>query len=191
MVKFGIEFVPDTTPQKIIGYSTLAERGGFDYVWITDHYNNRNPYIILTAIALSTSKINLGPGVTNPYIVNPTWTASAIASLDEISGGRAILGLGAGDNITLSALGIPFKKREKKMVGYLTQESLRYILEQPDTSKKRGRRDLTIMATLYDTGARVQEIIDLKISDIRLTKPSTITLTGKGNKKGDELNWKT
>lgn len=80
-------------------------------------------------------------------------------------------------------LGIPFKKREKKTVEYLSQECLKYILEQPDTSKKRGRRDLTIMATLYDTGARVQELINLKTSDVRLTKPATITLTGKGNKR--------
>lgn len=80
-------------------------------------------------------------------------------------------------------LGIPFKKREIKTVEFLSQDCLKFILEQPDTSKKRGRRDLTIMATLYDTGARVQELIDLKISDIRLTKPVTITLTGKGNKR--------
>lgn len=80
-------------------------------------------------------------------------------------------------------LGIPFKKRQKKTFDYLSQESLKYILEQPDTTKKKGRRDLTIMATLYDTGARVQELIDLKTSDVRLTKPATITLTGKGNKK--------
>jgi integrase/recombinase XerD len=80
-------------------------------------------------------------------------------------------------------LGIPFKKRQKKTFAYLSQESLKYILEQPDTTKKRGRRDLTIMAILYDTGARVQELIDLKTNDVRLTKPATITLTGKGNKK--------
>jgi len=80
-------------------------------------------------------------------------------------------------------LGIPFKKREKKLIDYLTQENLKYILVQPDTSKKKGRRDLTLMSTLYDTGARVQEIIDLKTGDVRLTKPATITLTGKGSKK--------
>lgn len=80
-------------------------------------------------------------------------------------------------------LGIPFKKREKKTVEYLSQECLRYISEQPGTSKRKGRRDLTLMATLYDTGARVQELIDLKSRDVRLTKPATITLTGKGNKR--------
>lgn len=110
MMKFGIEFVPDTSIDKIIGYSKLGEEGGFNFLWITDHYNNRNTYIVLTAIALSTDSISLGPGVTNPYVVNPAWTASAIASLDEVSGGRAMLGLGAGDKVTLASLGIPFTK---------------------------------------------------------------------------------
>ena len=80
-------------------------------------------------------------------------------------------------------LGIPFKKRAKRPIDYLSQENLKCILAQPYTSKKKGRRDLVLMATLYDTGARVQEIIDLKIADVRLTKLATITLTGKGNKK--------
>jgi len=107
MVKFGIEFVPDRSPQKVVELATLAERGGFEYVWITDHFNNRNTYVVLTATALSTQKVKLGPGVTNPYLVSPVWTASAVASLDEISGGRAVLGIGAGDRTTLEILGIP------------------------------------------------------------------------------------
>lgn len=80
-------------------------------------------------------------------------------------------------------LGIPFKKREKKTIEFLSKECLKSILEQPNTSKQNGRRDLTLISTLYDTGARVQELIDLKIRDVRLTKPATITLTGKGNKQ--------
>src|SRR5690625_1257364 len=79
-------------------------------------------------------------------------------------------------------LGIPFKKGRKKTIEFLSQECLKLILEQPDTNKNKGRRDLTLMITLYDTGARVQELIDLKIRDVRLTKPATITLSGKGNK---------
>ena len=80
-------------------------------------------------------------------------------------------------------LGVPFKKKAKQIVAFLSQECLKCWLSQPDVRKKRDRRDLTLMATLYDTGARVQELIDLKIRDIRLTKPATITVTGKGNKK--------
>lgn len=80
-------------------------------------------------------------------------------------------------------LGIPFKKRERKTVEYLSKDCLKCVLEQPDNSKRKGRRDLTLMVTLYDTGARVQELIDIKMSDVRLEKPATITLSGKGNKK--------
>lgn len=80
-------------------------------------------------------------------------------------------------------LGIPFKKKEIKLVEFLSHDCLKCILEQPDTNRRVGRRDLTIIATLYDTGARVQELIDLKTRDVRLTKPSTITLTGKGKKR--------
>ena len=109
MVKFGLEFVPQTSIYKIVEWSVIAEKGGLDTVWITDHFYNRNTYITLTAIALKTERIQLGPGVTNPYVVNPVWTASAIASLDEISRGRAILGIGAGDKVTLEKLSIPQK----------------------------------------------------------------------------------
>ncbi len=80
-------------------------------------------------------------------------------------------------------LGIPFKKKQQPTIPHLTLDQLAYLFEQPDTSTKRGRRDLALMVVLYDAGARVQELIDLKVSDVRLVQPATITLTGKGNKK--------
>jgi len=52
----------------------------------------------------------------------------------------------------------------------------------PDNTTKQGRRDMTLMAVMYDSAARVQEIIDLKIKDVRLDKPAVITLHGKGQK---------
>lgn len=79
-------------------------------------------------------------------------------------------------------LSIPFKKAPKSIVGYLTVEELKMLFQQPDHYTKNGRRDLTLISTLYDTGARVQEIIDLKVSDLRIDEPATITLTGKGMK---------
>ena len=80
-------------------------------------------------------------------------------------------------------LGIPFKKQQQPMIPHLSRNQLAYLLGQPDTSTKRGRRDLALMAVLYDTAARVQELIDLKVCEVRLAPPATITLTGKGNKK--------
>ena len=78
---------------------------------------------------------------------------------------------------------IPFKKRQTKAINYLHQDSLKRLFQQPDTKTQKGRRDLTMMVLLYDTGARIQELIDLKVGDIRLAKPATVSLTGKGNKK--------
>jgi len=80
-------------------------------------------------------------------------------------------------------LNIPFKKKLTKALDYLMPDALKTILEQPDTRIKKGRRDLVLMATLYDTGARVQELIDLTMRDVRIASPAVITLTGKGNKK--------
>ncbi|TFF85378.1 MAG: 5,10-methylenetetrahydromethanopterin reductase [Promethearchaeota archaeon] len=109
-MKFGIEFVPDSKVSKIVSLTQLAEESGFEYVWITDHYNNRNVYSTLTAIALNTDKIKMGTGVTNAVLISPAWTAAAIQTIDEISGGRAILGIGAGDKATFSKLGLGFEK---------------------------------------------------------------------------------
>jgi len=79
-------------------------------------------------------------------------------------------------------LHIPYKKCAKTVVSYLTGDEMRILLAQPDIQTAKGRRDLVLLATLYDTAARVQELIDLKEKDIRLTKPLTMTLHGKGNK---------
>ncbi|MDK2790665.1 MAG: 5,10-methylenetetrahydromethanopterin reductase [Methanothermococcus sp.] len=109
-MKFGIEFVPNELVTKLSYYVKLAEDNGFEFCWITDHYNNRNVYMALTSIAAATNKIKLGPGVTNPYVRSPAVTASAMATLDELSGGRAVLGIGPGDKATFDALGIEWTK---------------------------------------------------------------------------------
>jgi 5,10-methylenetetrahydromethanopterin reductase len=110
MVKFGIEFVPKEPYWKITYYAIQAEKSGFNNLWITDHFNNRNVYVALTAAAIYTNKITLGPGVTNPYMVNPIFTAQALASLNELAPSRVVLGIGAGDKTTLASLGIELHK---------------------------------------------------------------------------------
>jgi site-specific recombinase XerD len=80
-------------------------------------------------------------------------------------------------------LSLPFKKKLTKSVDYLTPGALRGLLAQPDAKTWRGRRDLVLIITMYDTAARVQELIDLTVRDIRLESPAIITLTGKGNKR--------
>jgi integrase/recombinase XerD len=79
-------------------------------------------------------------------------------------------------------LAIPAKKQPRPAVNHLTVEQTRLLLAQPDRSTRRGRRDATLLATLYDTAARVQELADLTVGDIRLEVPAMAALTGKGNK---------
>ena len=88
----------------------LAEDAGFGNIWITDHYNNRDVWTTLAVLSLLTNKISLGTGVTNPYTRNAAITASSIASINELSGGRAILGIGPGDKATFDKMGIDWDK---------------------------------------------------------------------------------
>lgn len=79
-------------------------------------------------------------------------------------------------------LNIPDKKCAKTVVPFLTGDEMRILLSMPDASTRNGLRDLALLALLYDSAARVQELIDLKVKDLRLEKPAVITLHGKGQK---------
>jgi integrase/recombinase XerD len=79
-------------------------------------------------------------------------------------------------------LDIPAKKQDRPAVRHLTVAQARLLLSAPDRSTRQGRRDATLLATLYDTGARVSEIAGLSVRDIRVKKPAMASLTGKGSK---------
>lgn len=79
-------------------------------------------------------------------------------------------------------ISIPIKKAKKTIVDYITIDAIKLLLEQPNKYTKKGRRDLTLISLLYDSGARVQELIDIRVGDINLQDPAVITITGKGNK---------
>ncbi|MFW5988385.1 MAG: tyrosine-type recombinase/integrase, partial [bacterium] len=79
-------------------------------------------------------------------------------------------------------LSIPVKKTEKAAMNYLSLDGIKLLLEMPDQSLKSGQRNLALLSLMYDTAARVQEIIDLTPSNIRFEKPYTVKLIGKGKK---------
>ena len=79
-------------------------------------------------------------------------------------------------------LSIPMKKADKPPLMYLPLDAVKGLLEQPDRNTPHGRRDAVLLSLLYDTGARVQELVDLKVCDINLNNTVTIVLTGKGGK---------
>lgn len=79
-------------------------------------------------------------------------------------------------------LQIPLKKTPTPALQYLTYEEVKEMLAKPDASTEKGFRDLLILYLLYDTGARVSELLNLTVGDIRLGKYASVKLTGKGNK---------
>ncbi|MGH3898395.1 MAG: tyrosine-type recombinase/integrase [Pseudonocardiaceae bacterium] len=79
-------------------------------------------------------------------------------------------------------LAIPAKKHDRPAVAHLSIEQTHQLLALPDQSTRTGRRDATLLGALYDTAARVQELTDLTVRDIRLDDPTMAALTGKGHK---------
>ncbi len=79
-------------------------------------------------------------------------------------------------------LAIPLRRHARPTVAYLSKEELAQILAQPDLRTPDGRRDAVLLSILYDTGARVQELIDLSVGDVRLDPPAQLRLLGKGRK---------
>lgn len=93
---FGVALPPCGRISELTGLASSIEQLGCDWLWVNEDRLQKDSFTVLGALAKSTRSIRLGPGVTNPFTRHPALIASAIATLDELSGGRAVLGLGAG-----------------------------------------------------------------------------------------------
>jgi integrase/recombinase XerD len=80
-------------------------------------------------------------------------------------------------------LSVPFKRGRQRVVEYLERTEIEAILSRIDRSSQAGRRDYVLLATMFNTGARVQEVIDLRVCDLQLTPPFQLRLFGKGRKE--------
>ena len=80
-------------------------------------------------------------------------------------------------------LGIPFKRRRHNSVQYLSREEMDALIRQPDQTTARGRRDYVLLSLLYNTGCRVQEILELRSCDFCLDRPFQVRVIGKGRKE--------
>lgn len=95
--KFGVALFCAESTGEGVAFARMAENLGYDRLWVGDsHMIWREVYVLLGAIAVSTTRVHLGPGVTHPELRHPTVTASAMVSLSELSGGRVHLGIGIG-----------------------------------------------------------------------------------------------
>ena len=96
---FGFTLKPEHTIERTLALTRQAEAAGFDYGWLFDsHVLWRDPYPLLTLMAGATRRLRLGTCVTNPATREPSVTASSLAVLQELSGGRVDLGIGRGDS---------------------------------------------------------------------------------------------
>lgn len=95
-MRFGIGLTPVDTHDENVRLCILAETLGYDVVWIPDERFFRDCYVTLAAVAEGTARVRLGPCVTDPYTRHPALTAAAMGTVDELAGGRGILGIGAG-----------------------------------------------------------------------------------------------
>jgi len=77
---------------------------------------------------------------------------------------------------------VKMMKAPQAAINYLSLDGIHALLSMPDTRFKSGRRDAMMLSLMYDTGARVQEIADMTVGDVRFTSPATVRLYGKGSK---------
>ena len=119
----GIELTPEHPVERIVDLGVAAETAGYDTVFVSHHYNNRDATAAATRLATETDTVRLGPGVANPFESHPVTLASEVATLDELTDGRAVFGLGPGDPSTLRNLGL------------VDERGLRPVLEAFETAR--------------------------------------------------------
>jgi probable F420-dependent oxidoreductase len=136
---FGFTLKPDHSVERTVALTRQAEAGGFTYGWLFDsHVLWKDPYPLLTVMALNTERMRLGTCVTNPGTREPSVTASALAALNEISAGRMDLGIGRGD-------------------------SARRVMGKPPTTLARLGEATTLIRDLVEGRAVVQDGTELRL----------------------------
>lgn len=105
MIKTGIHIIPEMSAPEIVETAVAAEALGYDYCFVCDEGIMHDVYVCLGAIAQRTTRLKIGP-VTNGYTRHPAVTAVALASLNELSGGRAVAVLVAGGTLALAPMGL-------------------------------------------------------------------------------------
>lgn len=137
MARFDVEFWTDGKgfPGRTVPLARQLEADGWDGIVVADSQNlTGDPYVALALAAAATTRLKLGPGVTNSLTRHPAVTATAIATVNEESGGRAVLGIGRGDS-SLAHIGLApatvgsFAHYLERVQGYLSGEDVPFELD--------------------------------------------------------------
>jgi len=102
---------PHETPERWAELAQLAESYGVGALWVSNMHDGRDPFVNLVDAARATSKIKMGPVAVSPYELHPLKMGNSLLTLNEISNGRAQIGIAAGDGGTAFAMGFKAKRR--------------------------------------------------------------------------------
>jgi alkanesulfonate monooxygenase SsuD/methylene tetrahydromethanopterin reductase-like flavin-dependent oxidoreductase (luciferase family) len=127
----GITFgctIPLGPPEMILRYAVLAEENGYDSIWLPDHVLTTDPsticadtWAVLPAIGMKTQKVKLCDGVSDPYRRIPSVLAQTVATVDQLTNGRVVLGLGAGEDMNLRPFGLSRLETPARRRGMLVE----------------------------------------------------------------------
>ena len=102
----GVWVFPDVPAPELVDLARHVEDLGLDELWVGDEGPARDPFAVLAAAAVVTDRIRLATGITNPYVRHPGVAAASMLTIHELSGGRAVLGVGAGGQMSLAPFGL-------------------------------------------------------------------------------------
>jgi 5,10-methylenetetrahydromethanopterin reductase len=102
----GVWIYPDASVGELVDAVVRADQAGVDEVWIADEGVMRDPIVVFAAAAAATERIRMGIGITSPILRHPGAVAASVATLDELSGGRMMVGFGVGGSLSLDPFGL-------------------------------------------------------------------------------------
>lgn len=151
-------YLQDMHVRDMVRYSQVAEAHGFESVWIAESRLARDAVVPVTAIATDTSKVRVGAGVINTWTRNAALIAQTWATLDELSAGRAMLGLGAWWDPLARKVGIDRTKPLLCMKEYVQVIRSLFRAEEVTFHGEFVRMDGVKLDTLHGTGARPRNV---------------------------------
>ena len=134
--EFGVGLFPTEPLPKMVQLAKVTEELGYSHIWVGDsHLIWREAYVNMAAMALSTTRVKLGTGVTNPLTRHPSVVASAYATLEEYAPGRTIVGIGLGDS-SVETMGM---KPAKLSYFEKTMAQMRQLLDGHEVQLETGK----------------------------------------------------
>jgi 5,10-methylenetetrahydromethanopterin reductase len=129
-------------------YGRIAEDNGFDSLWVTERYFHEETFSLLGFLAAATQRLKLGVGVVNPYTRNPALLAMASATLDRLSGGRFVLGLGRSEKAVIQdKMGIPYGDSRAALIETVSHLRKLFAGERVTTQEGRNKLQAVKLAT--------------------------------------------